>query len=44
MRAATAWSRVIAGDGVVVVSVTFTPEAVVVKIRRRKRRHQCPCG
>lgn len=44
MRATTAFNRIIAIDGVVVEGVTFTPEGVVVKIRRRKRRHQCHCG
>ena len=44
MRATTAFNRIIAVDSVVVEGVTFTPEGVVVKIRRRKRRHQCPCG
>lgn len=44
MRATTAFNRIIAIDGVVVQAVTFTPEGVVVTIRRRKRMHQCPCG
>ena len=44
MRATTAFNRTIAIDGVVVEGVTFAPEGVVVRIRRRKRRHQCPCG
>lgn len=44
MRATTAFNRIIAIDGVVVQAVTFTPEGVVVGIRRRKRRHRCPCG
>ncbi|HEY5303028.1 MAG TPA: transposase family protein [Acidimicrobiales bacterium] len=44
MRATTAFNRIIAIDGVVVEGVSFTPEGVVVKIRRRKRVHQCPCG
>ena len=38
------FNRIIAVDGVVVEGVSFTTEGVVVKIRRRKRRHQCPCG
>ena len=44
MRATTAFNRIIAIDGVAVSGVTFTPEGVVVKIHRRKRSHQCPCG
>jgi transposase len=44
VRATTAFNRIIAIDGVAVSGVTFAPEGVVVKIRRRKRRHQCPCG
>ena len=44
MRATTAFNRIIAIDGVVVEGVTFTPEGVVVRIRRRRRSHQCPCG
>jgi transposase len=44
VRATTAFNRIIAIDGVVVQAVTFTPEGVVVTIRRRKRMHQCPCG
>ena len=44
MRATTAFNRIIAVDGVAVSGVTFAPEGVVVRIRRRKRSHQCPCG
>ena len=44
MRATTAFNRIIAVDGVVVEGVVFTPDGVVVRIRRRKRRHRCPCG
>ncbi|MDE3092503.1 MAG: transposase family protein [Acidobacteriota bacterium] len=44
MRATTAFNRIIAIDGVVVEGVSFTPEGVVVRIRSRKRSHQCPCG
>jgi transposase len=44
MRATTAFDRIIAVDGVVVEGVTFAPEGVMVKIRRRKCVHQCPCG
>jgi transposase len=44
MRATTAFNRVIAVEGVSVEKVTFSPDGVVVRIRRRKRAHQCPCG
>jgi len=44
MRATTAFNRIIAIEGVAVSGVTFTPEGIVVRIRRRKRSHQCPCG
>ena len=44
MRATTSFNRIIAIEGVSVEKVTFTPGGVVVKIRRRRRRHQCPCG
>ena len=44
MRATTAFNRIIAIDGAVVEGVTFTPEGVVVKMRRQRRSHQCPCG
>lgn len=40
MRATTAINRIIAIDGVVVESVSFTPEGMVVRIRRRKRLPQ----
>ncbi len=44
MRATTAFNRIVDIEGVAVSGVTFTPEGVVVRIRRRKRSHQCPCG
>ena len=44
MRATTAFNRIIDIEEVSVSGVTFTPEGVVVAIRRRKRLHQCPCG
>jgi transposase len=44
VRTTTAFNRMIAIDGVVVEGVTFESARVVVKIRRRKFRHQCPCG
>ncbi len=44
MRATSAFNRIIAIKGVSVEMVTFTPEGAVVKIRRRRRSHQCPCG
>jgi transcriptional regulator NrdR family protein len=42
--ATTAFNRIIAVDGGVVESVTFTPEGVVVGIRRRRRCYHCRCG
>jgi hypothetical protein len=44
VRATTAFNRIIDIEGVAVSGVIFTPEGVVVAIRRRKRLHQCPCG
>jgi transposase len=44
VRATTAFNRIIDVEGVVVEGVTFAPDGVVVRIRRRRRIHQCPCG
>jgi transposase len=41
---ATAFNRIIAIERLLVEKVTFAPEGVVLRIRRRKKRHQCPCG
>ncbi len=44
VRATTAFNKLLAIVGASVVSVTFTPEGVVVGLRRRRRRPICPCG
>ena len=44
MRVTTAFNKLLAIVGASVVSVTFTPEGVVVGLRRRRRRPICPCG
>lgn len=44
MRVTTAFNKMLAIPGVFVASVTFTPQAVVVGLRRRFRRLACPCG
>lgn len=44
MRVTTAFNRMLSIPGANVVSVAFTPEAIVVGLRRRSRRLTCPCG
>jgi transposase len=44
MRVTTAFNQMLALVGASVVSVTFAPEAVVVRVRRRRCKHRCPCG
>lgn len=44
MRVTTAFNKLLAVPGANVVSVTFTPEGVVVGLRHRRRRPVCPCG
>ena len=44
VRATTAFHRILAMPDVVVEGVSFTPEGVVLRIRRRKKLHRCPCG
>lgn len=44
MRVSTAFNRMLALDGVSVTTVAFTGEGIVVGLRRRARRHRCPCG
>ncbi|MDP1820122.1 MAG: ISL3 family transposase [Acidimicrobiales bacterium] len=44
MRVTTAFNKLLAIVGASVTSVTFTPEGVVVGLRRRRRRPICPCG
>ena len=44
MRVTTAFNKLLAIPGASVASVTFGPEGVVVGLRRRSRRPNCPCG
>lgn len=44
MRVTTAFNKMLAIPGAFVASVTFTPDGVVVGLRRRFRRLACPCG
>lgn len=44
MRVETAFNRVLALPGAVVSGVLFTDEGVIAQVRRRRRRHVCPCG
>jgi transposase len=44
VRVTTAFNRILEIPGASVASVTFTPEGVVVGLRRRFRRLTCPCG
>ena len=44
MRATTAFNKMLAISGATVTTVSFTPEGVVVGLRRRSKRLTCPCG
>ncbi|MBK5229133.1 MAG: ISL3 family transposase, partial [Actinobacteria bacterium] len=44
MRATTAFNKMLAIPGATVTSVSFTPEGVVVGLRRRAKLLTCPCG
>jgi transposase len=44
VRVTTAFNKLLAVPGASVVSVTFSPEGVVVGLRHRRRRPICPCG
>lgn len=44
MRVTTAFNTMLAIPGATVAAVTFTPEGVVVRLRRRRRKLRCPCG
>jgi transposase len=44
VRVPTAFNRMLAIPGASVTSVAFTDDGVVVGLRRRARRHRCPCG
>jgi transposase len=44
VRVTTAFNKLLAVPGAFVSSVTFTPEATIVGLRRRAARPVCPCG
>ncbi|MGH3503269.1 MAG: ISL3 family transposase [Nocardioidaceae bacterium] len=44
MRVTTAFNKMLSIPGASVASVEFTPEGVVVGLRRRKGCPRCPCG
>jgi len=44
VRVETAFNRVLALEGAFVTAVLFTEDGVIAQVRRRARRHRCPCG
>jgi transposase len=44
VRVSTAFNTMLAIPGATVAGVAFTPQAVVVRLRPRRRRLRCPCG
>jgi len=44
VRVTTAFNKLLAIPDASVVSVTFSPEGVIVGVRHRRRRPVCPCG
>lgn len=44
MRVSTAFNRMLDIDGASVTDVSFADDGIVVTLRRRARRHRCPCG
>jgi len=44
VRVSTAFNKLLGIVGATVASVTFTPAGVVVGLRRRRVKLQCPCG
>ncbi len=44
MRVTTAFNKMLDLVGASVASVTFSPEGIVVGLRRRRAKHRCPCG
>jgi hypothetical protein len=42
MRVATAFNKMLGLFGASVATVTFTPEGIVVGLRRRRTKHRCP--
>lgn len=44
MRVTTAFNKISSIPSATVASVEFTPEGVVIALRRRRSRPRCPCG
>jgi len=44
VRVTTAFNKMLAIAGASVAAVTFSPDGVVVTLRRRRGKHRCPCG
>lgn len=44
MRVTTAFNKMLGLTGASVAAVTFTPDGLVVGLRRRPGRPVCPCG
>jgi transposase len=44
MRVTTAFNKMLGLVGASVASVTFSPEGIVIGLRRRRVKHRCPCG
>jgi transposase len=44
MRVTTAFNKMLGLVGVSVATVAFTPEGIVLGLRRRRAKHRCPCG
>jgi transposase len=44
VRLATAFNRILQLPGASVRTVAFTGQGMVIELRRRRRRLQCPCG
>jgi transposase len=44
VRVNTVFNRILGLEGALVSSVEFTGEGIVVLVRRRAKRHTCPCG
>jgi len=44
VRVSTAFNKIVGIVGATVASVTFTPEGIVVGLRRRRTKLACPCG
>jgi transposase len=44
VRVTTAFNKMLAIVGASAAAVVFTPEGIVVSLRRRRAKHRCPCG